>query len=136
MHIMNYSLLPIIDIKQTYKYLADEFAKQYYTLYDNNFLQLANLYLPDSYFTYLDEEITGFNNLVQRLRQYGITKFTHSQLHLNVQPIGERSLMISVTGLISVNNGVASQRFSETVLLQKDDYNHFFIYRTIFKLLN
>ena len=63
MHIMNYSLLPIIDIKQTYKYLADEFAKHYYTLYDNNFLQLANLYLPDSYFTYLDEEITGFNNL-------------------------------------------------------------------------
>jgi hypothetical protein len=124
-----------MDVKTNYKRITEEFCRYYINMYDNNFQNLANMYKTDSLFTYTDDEIIGFNNLVEKIRQYNIYKFTHSTVNVNSQPVGDRTLLVTLTGKISVNNSVIEQKFSETLLLQRDDHNRFYIYHTIFKLI-
>ena len=124
----------LIDTRFNYKKITEEFCKTYYTKYDNNFSELCGMYKPESLFTYLDEEITGFQQFLTRLNQYNIHKFKHHKIHVNAQPIGQRSVMLVVTGTISVNDSIYVQKFTETLFLQRDDNNKFFIYHSIFKL--
>lgn len=125
-----------IDIRTNYKQLADEFCKYYYSLYDTNFYQLSNLYYQDAQFTYLDEEILGFNNFFEKLKINGNYKFTHHQMNINAQPIGQNNLLISIVGTISINDSIYQNKFIETILIQKDDFNRILICSTIFKFIN
>ncbi len=125
----------LVDVKVNYKRITEEFCRQYYSLYDNNFPGLSQMYKPESCFTYLDEEIQGFSNFVEKLRQFNIYKFTHQSVNVNSQPVGDRTVLIVVTGKLCVNNSTYEQKFTETIMLQRDDQNRFFIYHTIFKLV-
>ncbi len=131
------AIIPVneVDTRQSYREITREFCTQYYTMYDNSFLNLVNFYVADSSFTYLDEEFVGFYNLIQRLKQCGIWKFTHHHINVNSQPVGQRGVLITVTGTISVNSSLFQNRFSETILLQRDSANKFYVYNTIFRLL-
>ena len=124
-----------IDTRHSYREITKEFCIQYYTMYDSSFMNLANFYAPDSCFTYLDEEIVGFYGLVQRLRQYGIWKFTHHHVNVNSQPLSSSAVLITVTGTISVNNSVLHNRFSETMVLQRMNANKFYVVNTMFRLI-
>jgi len=132
----NYQRANLVDVKANYKQITENFIKFYYSLYDTDFLKMGQLYKPDACFTFLDEEMIGFNNLVDKLKQYNITKFTHHSVHVNSQPVGDRTLMLMVSGRLSVNSSpYAENKFMETILLQRDDQNKFFVHHTMFKLV-
>jgi len=123
------------NLRQKYKELTKKFCKDYYFTYDNKFPHLKSLYKPESMFTYLDDEIQGFNKYLQRIKDYGIKKFKHYKINVNSQPVGKSTLLISVNGQISINNSNKKNNFMETILLQKSNDNKYFIYHTIFKLI-
>ena len=126
----------LTDIRYNYKQLAEEVCKCYYTAYDNNFLELANVYYNDSQFTYQDHEFSGFNTLVQVLRGNNINKFTHHNMNVSSQPIGPNNLLITVIGSISFNDSIFMNKFIETIYMQKDDANILRICSTIFKIID
>lgn len=126
----------LTDIRHNYKQLAEELCKYYYTAYDNNFLELANVYYNDSQFTYQDHEFSGFNTFVQILRGNNINKFTHHNMNVAAQPIGPNNLLITVYGSISFNDSIFMSKFIETIYLQKDDANILRICSTIFKIID
>jgi len=139
--IMSFNLFRVshsnsIDIRINYKQLADEFCKYYYSLYDTNFILLNNFYNQASQFTFQDEEILGFNNLLEKLRSNGYYKFTHNNMKINSQPIGQNNLLINILGNISINDSIFQNKFIETIILQKDNLNKFEIFSTIFKIID
>lgn len=125
-----------IDMRHNYKQIAEELCKHYYTAYDNNFQDLINVYYTDSQFTYQDQEITGFNTLLQKLRESGITSFTHYDMNVSAQPIGPSNILITVIGSISFNNSIFLNKFIETLYIQRDDSNVLRICSTIFKIID
>lgn len=133
---MSFILRPnLVDVKLNYKQIADEFCKQYYTKIDTNFESLNIYYYPDSQFTYQDEEIISYVNLLNKLKNNGIYKFTHYDMKVNTQPLGPKHLLIVVHGNLSLNDSIYQNKFMETFLLQREDNNHFLIYSQIFKLI-
>lgn len=128
--------IDLIDVRKNFRKLTEEFCEFYYSTYDNNFPELAKIYKPESIFTYLDEEFTGFDSVFQRVKQYEIYNFTHHILHINAQPVGDRTILINVDGTISTNHSSFRQKFDETILLQRDDQNNFSVFHTIFKLID
>lgn len=123
----------IVDVRLSYKHIAEEFCKYYYTLYDANFSLLASLYYPQSQFTYQHIEVSGFDNLLNFVGYD--TKFTHHNLNVAVQPIGHANLMITVTGTITMNDSIFQHRFVETLFIQKDDCNRLKVFGTVFKVI-
>ena len=126
----------LLDVIINYKKITEEFCNYYYSNYDNNYLQLSSLYRNKSLFTYLDEELTGFDQMVNKIKQYGINKFKHHEIKINAQPIHNKMLIINATGIMSVNNSLQREKFVETIILQRENKkNTFFISNTIFKLI-
>ena len=127
--------MSLIDVKDNYRYITEEFCKQYYNLYNSDFLQLANMFHKDCYITFLGEEMVGFNHYAEKLRQLNIYKFVHKTMQVSSQPVGQRTLLINVAGRIAVNYSIEDYRYSESILLQKDSNNKFYIHNIIFKLI-
>ncbi len=118
-----------------YAKIAQEFCMEYYALYDENVEKLRKMYHPNSKFIYLDHEIDGFQNWLTALKQNGFTKFTHYNMNVNVIPLCDTNITINITGRFSINH-CNEQRFTENIILQKDDYNSFFICTTMFKTID
>ena len=126
----------LVDVRSNYKKIAEELMTQYYNLYDADFPSLARMYHPESQFTYRDNEFYGFPKLLSLIKDtYRVYKFTHSVVHLTVQPINRTDLLIMTHGLLSINNSTHSDKFIETLVIRRDDSNQFCIISTIFKLV-
>jgi len=124
-----------LDIRQNYKKLAEDFCRQYYSHYDNNFLELSHVYYPDSQFTYQGQEFTGFNTLLKKLFENGIGKFTHYSMNITSQPIGPSHMLININGLVSLNDSIFTNKFIETLFVKRDDMNNLHVCSTIFKVV-
>lgn len=125
------------DVQEVYDIIMNNFCKFYYDKYDNNFDELRSIYTDESLFTYLDEEIIGFSDYKNRIKSYGIYKFIHYNISPTAQPVGNKTLIISVTGNIRVNYNPTTYKFSEVIMLQREKYsNNYFVYNTIFKLID
>lgn len=132
-------LVNTVDVRANYKQLAYDFCVQYYNTFDLNFQNLIYIYKPDSMFTFMDQEVIGYNNLYNLwINNYGIYKFTHVITSITSQPVGTKTLLISVVGTIKVNDHLYAspdQPFVETLIIQKDADEIFYIHGTMFKLL-
>lgn len=133
-NLQNLTQTTLPDMRVNYKVIAEDLCKNYYNLYDNNFGQLSSLYTLETIFSFLDEELVGFTNFSERIRQYNIYKFTHHTVNVNSQPVGSYALLLTVTGKVSVNNSIYQQNYVETLLLQMDEYGRMFITNNTFKL--
>ena len=127
-------LLNLIDLRSNYVYIAEEFCKYYYNTYDTNFSGLVNLYYNESQFTFLNKEYLGFNSLHNDIKSNNL-KFSHSDMHINVQPLGPKNMEICVTGKISFNDEIFAHNFTENLVLERDNYNRVYILSTIFKVI-
>jgi len=126
----------LIDVYSEYRNLTEGFCNYYYDLFDNNFPDLSGLFKNDCMITYLDEEMSGFNEYFSKIKQYNIYNFTHHEINVNSQPVGSSGLLITTTGTISINNSIFRNKFSETILLVRDDQNNFFIHHYMFRLID
>lgn len=126
----------LIDVNYKYKQIAEEFCKYYYNLYDNDFKRLASSFHPDAQITIKDIEIHGFDNYYKFLEQNGITKFTHHDMAISCQPLGDASLILTVNGTITVDNSIFVNKFIETLVLQRNEFNRFYIFSCILKIFD
>jgi hypothetical protein len=124
----------VVDVRNNYKTIAEDFCIKYYTIYDNNFMDLNNIYYAESQFTFLGNEIIGFSNFVNKLRDLGIYKFLHHNMNIVVQPIGPANLIITVSGFISLNSSLILNKFVETIFIQRDNNNLLYVCSTVFKI--
>jgi hypothetical protein len=124
------------DLRLNYKQVASSFCTNYYSLYDYRFADLAQLYLPESQFTYSDREITGFQNFSTIIKKLEFERFVHQDMNITVQPIGSSNMVISVIGFITINNAVFPSRFMENLIIQRNDNNELHIVSTIFKIID
>lgn len=132
---MSFNLTKVPTLQSNYQEIAQEFCKYYYTIYDTNFAGLNSLYYLESQFTFQNQEFRGFNNLLKAIISSGIGKFSHSNLNVNVQPIGNKNFEILVNGSISLNDSIFDSRFIENMILQRDDNNRIYVISTIFKII-
>lgn len=126
----------LIDVNYKYKQIAEEFCKYYYNLYDNDFKRLASSFHPDAQITINDKEIYGFDNYYKFLEQSCMTKFTHHDMVISCQPLGDSSLILTVNGTITISNSIFINKFIETLVLQRNEFNRFYIFSCILKLLD
>ena len=118
----------LVNVMDSYREVTEGFCDHFYGHYDNDFPQIGKLFLNDTYVTYLDEELSGFTQLFDRIKQYNIYNFKHHKLNVNSQPVGPRTLLLTVNGKISINHSFETHTFTETILLQRDDRNEFHIH--------
>ena len=120
-----------------YKQLALNFCKEYYNKLDKNIKQTSKFYKPHSKFTFLEDEITGFNVYMNKIKNnYNITSFNHNIKSVDSQPISNNAFLINVIGVIKVNKQMIYHHFTETFVLQQDFSGNFFVCNTIFRLIN
>lgn len=124
------------DVVNNYKNITEQFCKTYYSTYDSDFTNLRKFYKQNSLFTFAGEEFVGFDKLLNRVHNSGIHKFTHNNLSIDAQPFGDRCILINVFGRVSINYLVRSFPFVETLVIMKDINNSFYVYNTMFKILN
>lgn len=124
----------LIDVNYKYKQLAEEFCKFYYSTYDKNFKDLANSYHPKAQFTVNEIEASSVNNFFNLLEQCGLRSCVHHDLHVQAQPIGEENLLLNISGTITINNSIFINKFIETILIQRDNFNKFYIFSTMLKI--
>jgi hypothetical protein len=125
-----------VNVNEKYKELTKDFCSTYYKIYDEQFSNLHKLYRSDAKFTYIDEEFSGFDSLLSRINGYNIFKFNHHSISANGQPINNNSLLLNITGTLSINTSPTKYKFSETLFLQCDNNNKFNVCNTIFKFID
>ena len=62
-----------------YKQITEQFCNDYYSNFDNNFSSLYKYYKDTSLITFMDQEFTGFNQLIN---------FLNSQFNSILKKIG------------------------------------------------
>lgn len=124
------------NIQNDYKKISEGFCKEYYSTYDNNFVQLGSFFKPESKITFLEEEMIGFGNLLQQVQHnYNIHNFHHKIQSIDSQPVGSMTILVTITGEIIVNNNASGNKFTETLILQQDQSNSFYVYHSIMRLM-
>lgn len=124
------------DMGGIYQKITYDFCTQYYSTFDSNFQALQNIYYSNSQFTYQDSDVTGFTNFSNLLILKGISKLTHYNMHVSSQPLRPNAILISVVGLVSINDSINMNKFSETFVLTRDDSNVFRVHSTILKIID
>jgi hypothetical protein len=125
-----------VNLFNDYKTIAENFCKEYYTLYDDNVEKMQKLYHPEAKFVYFDHEINTYNSWLNALKHNGFYKFSHGDMVVNVVPLNDTNLNILVIGKILINNGWTEHKFCENIMLQKDGDNCFYICTTMFRIVD
>ena len=123
-----------INVRRNYRNIAQKFCSAYYYTYDHNPRALYNYYTPTSIFMYIDEELTGFNAVYNKMMHYDMYKFTHHYINVGGMPVGNNSILITVNGTMSINDSNVHYGFTETILLKRVYGSKFFVLNTILKL--
>lgn len=122
-------------VYQDYKQIAQDFAMEYYTAYDNGIDKLQHFYNNDAKFLYLDHEIVGYTNWANALRHNNFNKFNHGDMNVNVLPINDTNLLITIVGSVNINNSIFDNKFMENIVLERGYNNNFSVSNTIFKFV-
>lgn len=125
-----------VNLHADYKNIAQQFCLEYYTLYDDNVEKLGKMYYSESLFLYLDTEITGFNNWINALKHNNYNNFTHHNMNVSTIPINDTNLQVTICGTLTLNNNIIENKFIESILLQRDNNNAFYICTTLFKFID
>lgn len=127
------------DIPTHYKKIGEGLVNVYINVYDSSdYSQLESCYHPEAKITFIEEEIVGCINFIYTAcNNYGITKFKHRIDSIDSQPLGDKTMMVMMTGLIVVNEDYTTPRhFSEVLLLTQKQNGDFLIINSIFRLIS
>jgi hypothetical protein len=124
-----------INIIQTHEKIGEEFCKYYYSVCDTDFNNTISLYSKNPCITFLDQHFIDYQHLLLRIYQHNMFNFTHHEIKGTTQPLGTDGILISVTGILSINKQL-TKRFSELFIIKRDDTNNFFIHNHILTLLD
>jgi hypothetical protein len=106
-----------------YKVIAKEFINLFYSIYDNNYEQLRQFFVPAPILIFCDSEFYNMDQLIQTWKNNRIDKFQHYNSYFCVIPLGNYGILISAYGNIYWNNqSYTNYRYCETIVLTNNIY--------------
>lgn len=129
--------LEMINIKDCYEKVASDFCQNYYRIWDNDFNMICKLYISSPMITYLDMKFNKVYYLINYIKNsQGICKFDHINFKGTGQPLDENSILIQITGTITVNNSIHWRKYTETLIIKRNIWNTWHISNSIFSLID
>ena len=121
--------------KQTFKQIAEEFCKGYYSTFSTHGINnIINFYSPSAYITYLNDECVGQLGLSQKLYNLNISTIMFAELDGTSQESGTDIILINVSGKCSPNQTNNWMRFTDVFILQQHG-GAWYIIHHIFKII-
>ncbi|TFK43017.1 nuclear transport factor 2 [Crucibulum laeve] len=115
--------------------IAKQFTDFYYTAFDNDRTQLQALYRDHSMLTWEGTPIQGAAAIGEKLAGLPFQKVQHKITTFDAQPSSPSiaSLIVSVTGLLLVDDGENPLQYSQVFQLIPDNGNYY-VFNDIFRL--
>ncbi|CAL1703464.1 unnamed protein product [Somion occarium] len=115
--------------------IAKQFTDFYYTTFDTNRQGLQSLYRDHSMMTWEGSPIQGAAAIVEKITSLPFTKVQHKVTTLDAQPSSPTipSLIVSVTGLLVIDDSENPLQFSQIFQLIPDG-SSYYVYNDIFRL--
>ena len=121
------------DYIDNYNQIANEFLTNYYKAKNNNIQNTYMFYNTDCLFTFLGNELKGFNNYIQKLSNLSLLNMKFIVDYLQVQPSINKTLIVTVRGKFHNNSKYYNYyNFIEIIVLKKNMFDRFVIYNNIF----
>lgn len=122
------------DIRTCYQQTADNCVKYYYSQWNSNPLLIKNMYNSVACITYLNNKWNNFDQVISLLRSQNINKLEFITSNVFAQPIVDDKILINIFGTVTTNISVYPKKFKETIVLQRDIWNKYYIINSIFWL--
>jgi len=115
--------------------IAKQFTDFYYNTFDSNRASLAPLYRDTSMLTFEGTPVQGASGIIEKLTSLPFSKVQHKVTTLDVQPSSPTvpSLIVSVTGLLLVDDSPNPLQFSQVFQLIPDG-GSYYVLNDIFRL--
>ncbi|KAG5335948.1 hypothetical protein E4T56_gene16730 [Termitomyces sp. T112] len=115
--------------------IAKQFTDFYYSTFDSDRSSLSSLYRPESMLTWEGTPIAGSTAIAEKLTSLPFSKVQHKVTTLDAQPSSPTvaSLIVSVTGLLVVDDSTNALQFSQIFQLIPDG-SSYYVYNDIFRL--
>ena len=121
------------DYIDNYNQIANEFLTNYYKEKNNNIQNTYMFYNNDCLFTFLGNELKGFNNYIQKISNLSLLNMKFIIDYLQVQPSINKTLIVTVRGKFHNNSKYYNYyNFIEIIVLKKNMFDRFVIYNNIF----
>ncbi|KAK7689039.1 hypothetical protein QCA50_007730 [Cerrena zonata] len=115
--------------------IAKQFTDFYYTTFDTNRPGLQSLYREHSMLTWEGQPFLGAPNISEKISSLPFEKVQHKVTTLDAQPSSPTvsSMIVSVTGLLLVDDSENALQFSQIFQLIPDG-GSYYVYNDIFRL--
>ncbi|KAJ7915526.1 hypothetical protein B0H13DRAFT_1610443 [Mycena leptocephala] len=115
--------------------VAGQFVDFYYATFDSDRKNLAPLYRDTSMLTFEGSQTLGTTAIVEKLASLPFEKVQHKVTTKDAQPSSESvaSLLVSVTGLLVVDDSPNPLQFSQTFHLIPEG-GSYYVFNDIFRL--
>ncbi|RDB24220.1 Nuclear transport factor 2 [Hypsizygus marmoreus] len=115
--------------------IAKQFTDFYYATFDSDRSVLNSLYRPESMLSWEGTPILGNTSITEKLTTLPFAKVQHKVTTLDAQPSSPTvaSLLVSVTGLLVVDDSPNPLQFSQVFHLIPDGASYY-VYNDIFRL--
>eukprot|EP00823_Brevimastigomonas_motovehiculus_P006910 TRINITY_DN5936_c0_g1_i1.p1 TRINITY_DN5936_c0_g1~~TRINITY_DN5936_c0_g1_i1.p1 ORF type:complete len:148 (+),score=14.66 TRINITY_DN5936_c0_g1_i1:58-444(+) len=115
--------------------IGGAFVKHYYTTFDSERKNLANLYKDSSKLTWEGEAFQGSTAIIGKLTSLKFTKIQHAVKTLDVQP-GNNCIILFVCGDVKLDDSTNAIKFSQIFCLMPTDQkmSNFWVANDIFRL--
>ncbi|KAG6328654.1 hypothetical protein ID866_10436 [Astraeus odoratus] len=115
--------------------IAKQFTDFYYNTFDSNRAGLAPLYRDHSMLTFEGTPHQGVKTIIEKLTTLPFSKVQHKVTTLDVQPSSPTvaSLLVSVTGLLLVDDSPNPLQYSQVFQLIPDGASYY-VLNDIFRL--
>ncbi|KAI9295506.1 nuclear transport factor 2 [Neoconidiobolus thromboides FSU 785] len=114
--------------------VAQQFVEFYYNTFDTDRSKLASLYRESSMLTFEGQQFSSIAGITEKLTSLPFQKVQHKISTFDPQPsVAGESIIISVTGLLAVDEESNPLGFSQTFFLAKDAAGYY-VHNDIFRL--
>ncbi|KAF8652734.1 hypothetical protein AX16_004232 [Volvariella volvacea WC 439] len=115
--------------------IAKQFTDFYYNTFDSNRAGLQSLYRSQSMLTWEGQPIQGDSSICEKLTSLPFSKVQHKVTTLDAQPSSPSvaSMIVSVTGLLVVDDSPNPLQFSQVFQLLPDG-SSYYVLNDIFRL--
>ena len=121
------------DYIDNYNQIANEFLNNYYNAKNSNIVNTYMFYNTDCLFTFLGNELKGFNNYIQKIRNLSLLNIKFIVDNVKIQPSINKTLIVTVKGKFHNNSkNYNYYNFIEIILLKKNMFDRFVIYNNLF----
>lgn len=115
--------------------IAKQFTDFYYITFDSNRAGLSSLYRDNSMLSWEGSPLVGATAIAEKITSLPFEKVQHKVTTLDAQPSSTSvaSLIVSVTGLLVVDDSPNPLQFSQVFHLIPDS-GSYYVYNDIFRL--